>query len=114
MHQRRGAFAAAGNLVSIDFEEYPQFRSGYKIYKGCNPACSLVSQGLLAPYGSISYWGHLDKRSQHFVVAESYSQNPRLDIYNYSTTTSWRLLYSITNGVGSSVSGAAFNPRSKE
>ena len=53
----------AGNLVSIS-----AFDSEVYVYKGCNPACTLVG-GPFALHNQ-SIFGHLDQKSKHFAAAD--------------------------------------------
>ena len=93
----------AGNLVSVSL--YSLY-----VYKGCNPACTLVG-GPFSLHGE-SGQAHLDKNSQHLVVDDA--GNNTIDVYAYSPT-SLTYLYSFNNGFqGQFTSGAAFNPRSKQ
>jgi hypothetical protein len=96
----------AGNLVAVS-----AFDAKLSVYKGCNPACTLVG-GPFALKGD-SVWGHLDQRSKHFAAAD-YSLNS-VDVYAYAST-SLTLEYSISLGFSPSnvVGGVAYQPRSKE
>jgi hypothetical protein len=96
----------AGNLVSIS-----AFNAEMYVYKGCNPACTLV--GGPFPMLNSSLYGHLDKYSKNFVAGDfAFGQ---VDVYKY-TPTSLTYSYSFNNGLvgGYIVEGAAFNPRSDE
>jgi hypothetical protein len=97
----------AGNLVSLD-----AFNARLYVYKGCNPTCSVVG-GPFSLYGE-SVFGHLDKKSKHFIAADfEYGQE---DVYSYAPTN-LTYQYSFNNGLtvsGAPVESAAFNPRSKE
>ncbi len=53
----------AGNLVSIS-----AFDSEVYVYKGCNPACTLVGGPFLLKNESI--FGHLDQKSKHFAASD--------------------------------------------
>ncbi|HVN68238.1 MAG TPA: hypothetical protein VMU38_01095 [Candidatus Binatia bacterium] len=96
----------AGNLVSID-----AFTPALRVYKGCNPTCTLVG-GPFALNGD-SVYGHLNKKSTEFVAGDY--ANGELDVYKYKPT-GLTYQFSITSGFNASddVEGAAFNPRSKE
>jgi hypothetical protein len=83
------------------------------VYKGCNPACTLVG-GPFALQG-ISVGAGLNKAGNELAVGDL--SNEAVDIYAY-TPTSLTYLYSINNGLTgfseSSVSGAAFSPASEQ
>ncbi len=94
-----------GNLVSIDQGQ------GFWVYKGCNPTCKVV--GGPFPYEGGTTYGHLNEDSTALVAADwQYSQ---ADVYAYSPTKI-TYKYSFNNGLSShyGVSGAAYNPRSKQ
>jgi hypothetical protein len=94
----------AGNLVSID-----AFTPAVRVYKGCNPACTLVG-GPFSLFGD-AIFGHLNKKSTAFATGDF--ANGEIDVYNYSpTSVTYR--YSFNNGLSGQVEGAAYNPRSKE
>jgi hypothetical protein len=96
----------AGNLVSIS-----AFDSELYVYKGCNPACTIVG----GPFSlhDEAVFGHLDKKSKHFISGDF--ALGEADIYRYNPTNV-TYSYSFNNGLTSSdvVEGVAFNPRSKE
>jgi hypothetical protein len=95
-------FDRGGNLVSIS-----AFDAKMYVYKGCNPACTLVG-GPFTLNGNTAF-GDLNKRSTAFVGADF--QYGEADVYKYKPT---RLTYeySFDNGLDASdgVEGAAFNP----
>ncbi len=94
-----------GNIVSIS-----AFDSKLYVYKGCNPACTLVG-GPFALQGQ-SLFGHLNAQSMIFAAADF--QYGQIDVYHYSASgiTYW---YSFNNGLDPSllVEGVAVAPRSK-
>jgi hypothetical protein len=95
-----------GNIVSIS-----AFDSKLYVYKGCNPACTLVG----GPYSlqGQSLFGHLNSQSMIFAAADF--QNGQIDVYHYAVSgvTYW---YSFNNGLDPSqlVEGVAVAPRSKK
>lgn len=95
---------SAGNLVAIESGTYSHLR----VYKGCNPACTLVA-GPFSLRGIVLY-GHLDQKSKHFVAANSRLE--QLDFYKYSPR-GLTYLYSVNHDIFN-LQGAAFNPRSRE
>lgn len=94
-----------GNLGSID-------QSGkLNVYRGCNPACKLVSTSTL--HGS-PFYGGLDAKGTHFAVAD-YATNS-VDVYSYSPTKGAKYSYSFNNGFEGTdtVFGAHFAPMNKK
>jgi hypothetical protein len=98
----------AGNLVSISSLEEEIY-----VYKGCNPACTVVGGPFPMPNGYVGLYGHLDKKSKQFAVSDF--ATGAIDVYNYSPTNI-TYYYSFNNGLCAScmVEGVAFNPRSEE
>lgn len=94
-----------GNLVSIDQDQ------GFWVYKGCNPKCKVI--GGPFPFEGSTTYGHLNEDSTALVAADW--QYGQADVYAYSPTKI-TYKYSFNNGLSShyGVSGAAYNPRSKE
>jgi len=95
-----------GNLLSIDLRN-----QGLYVYHGCNPTCKLV--GGLFPFKGFTTYGHLNNASTAFVGADS--QYGQADVYAYSPTAlTYR--YSFNSGLSqqNGVTGAAYDPRSKE
>jgi hypothetical protein len=79
-----------GNLGSIDL-------SGYLyVYKGCNPACTLLSKSVLQ---GESIFGGLDKKGTSFVAGDF--ANNDVDIYSYSATKGLTYSYSFNNSLQS-------------
>ncbi len=99
----------SGNIVSVDLGVSGS--SSLWVYRGCNPACSLV--GGPFPLLGQSVFGHLNKQSMAFVAGDV--EFGQLDVYDYSPT-SLTYSYSINNGFAPSedVEGAAYNPRSQQ
>jgi hypothetical protein len=95
-----------GNIVAID-----AFTPAVRIYKGCNPTCTLVA-GPFTLHGD-SVFGHLNKKSTEFIAGDY--ANGEIDVYKYSTK-GLTYEYSFNNGlsVSDDVEGAAFDPRSKQ
>ena len=95
-----------GNLVALSYSDKKLY-----VYKGCNPACTLVG-GPYTLYGEATF-GHLNGSSTKFVAGDY--QYGQIDVYNYSPT-SLKLAYHFNKGLSPSalVEGAAFDPRSKE
>ena len=93
---------ADGDLVTIS-----AFTPAVYVYKGCNPACSLVS----GPFAMQGYavFGHLNNKSTRLAVAD-YEAN-RVDVYTYSPAN-LHFAYSFNNGIlGSEVpSDVAYSP----
>lgn len=92
-----------GDLVTIS-----AFTPAIYVYKGCNPACSLVG-GPFQMEG-FAVFGHLNKTSTRLAAAD-YESN-RVDIYKFSPTNV-QYDYSFNNGIyGSSVpSDVTYSPR---
>ena len=98
-----------GNLVSISCSEVSCSTPVLYVYSGCNPKCKKV--GGPFPLQGASWYGHLNEDSTRFAAADyEYGQ---VDVYKYSPTTV-TYLYSFNSGLNSDISGAAYNPRSKE
>jgi hypothetical protein len=100
-------FDRQGNLGAISAIDGALY-----VYKGCNPACTLVG-GPFALQG-ISTGAGLNKGGNELAVGDL--GNEAVDIYAY-TPTSLTYLYSINNGLNfteSSLSGAAFSPASEQ
>ena len=93
-----------GNLVSLSMDQL-------FIYKGCNPACSLVG-GPFALRGE-AFFGHLDERSLYFAACDF--ENSTIDVYRYSAK-GVKFKYSFNNGIQGTIlpTGIAYGPRSKE
>jgi hypothetical protein len=94
-----------GNLVSVDIGQ------GFWVYRGCNPNCAVV--GGPFPYEGSTDFGHLNETSTQFAAADTkYGQ---IDVYRYAPTK-MVYEYSFNKGMseGDTVTGAAYNPRSKE
>ncbi len=78
-------------------------------YSGCKPKCKKV--GGPFPLQGSSWYGHLNATSTRFAAADyEYGQ---VDVYKYNPTT-LTYLYSFNSGLNSGITGAAYNPRSKE
>lgn len=95
----------SGNFVSID--ETANGVGQIWVYKGCNPACTLV--GGPFPMNGESVYGHLNAKGNRLAIANgAYGQ---IDIYSYSPT-SIKYLYSFERGLRASyeVDGAAYDP----
>ncbi|HLY01127.1 MAG TPA: hypothetical protein VKR56_01375 [Candidatus Cybelea sp.] len=94
-----------GNLVSVDIGQ------GFWVYRGCNPNCKRVG-GPFAYEGSTTF-GHLNETSTQFAAADvKYGQ---IDVYRYAPSK-MVYEYSFNNAMSKedSVTGAAYNPGSKE
>jgi hypothetical protein len=95
-----------GNLGSIDAA------GTLWVYKGCNPACSLVSSTTL--HGA-SLFGGLDKKGKNLAIGDYGSQE--VDIYKYSpsgSTYSYTFNNGMTSGSHNDVEAAHFAPRNKK
>ncbi len=98
-----------GNLVSISCSEVSCSTPVLYVYSGCNPKCKKV--GGPFPLQGSSWYGHLNATSTRFAAADyEYGQ---VDVYKYNPTT-LTYLYSFNSGLNSGITGAAYNPRSKE
>jgi hypothetical protein len=98
---------ASGNLVSVDKAGLQVF-----VYKGCNPACTLV--GGPFPLQGESVFGAVNHQSMAFVAGDTL--NGTADVYYY-TPTSLTYWYSISNNglsVSLTVEGVAYNKSSKQ
>jgi hypothetical protein len=99
------SFDRNGNLVSVD-------KAGVQlwVYKGCNPACTLV--GGPFPLQGESVFGALNKQSMTFMAGDF--ANGQVDVYLY-TPTSLTYFYSFNNGlsVSGKIEGVAYNPAQK-
>ncbi|MFZ0030512.1 MAG: hypothetical protein WAK84_01395 [Candidatus Cybelea sp.] len=94
-----------GHMVSISSGDAKLY-----VYSGCNPTCSLVG-GPFALRGS-PFFGHLNASSTRLAVGNGATNE--VDVYSYSPTNV-RFLYSFNKGLPrGDVSGATYNPRSKE
>jgi hypothetical protein len=100
---------SAGNLVSIDSRG--NGTGQVFVYKGCNPACSLVG-GPFALHGE-AVFGHVNKMGTSFAAADI--TDGQIDIYKYAPTA-LTYMYSFNNGLSASltVTGVAYNPRSTQ
>jgi hypothetical protein len=99
-----------GNLVAISSSTSSSASAVY-VYSGCRPRCKLVG-GPFSLHGEVES-GHLDEDSSRLAAADyEYGQ---VDIYKF-TPRSVTYLYSFNNGMSTSanVTGAAYNPRSKQ
>jgi hypothetical protein len=97
----------SGNLVSID--ETANGTGQVWVYKGCNPACTVV--GGPFPLNGESTYGHLNAKGNRFAVADiAYGQ---VDIYSYSPAAV-KYLYSFSKGLRASyeVQSVVYNPSS--
>lgn len=97
----------SGNLVSID--ETANGIGQIWVYRGCNPACTLV--GGPFPMNGESVYGHLNAKGNRLAVADiAYGQ---VDIYSYSPTAV-KYRYSFDKGLRASyeVQGIAYDPSS--
>ena len=97
----------SGNLVSID--ETANGVGQVWVYKGCNPACTLV--GGPFPLNGESVYGHLNAKGDRLAVADvAYGQ---VDSYSY-LPTAVKYLYSFSKGMRASyeVQGVVYNPSS--
>ena len=98
-----------GNLVSISCSEISCSTPVLYVYSGCNPKCKKV--GGPFPLQGSSWYGHLSATSTRFAAADyEYGQ---VDVYKYSPTA-LTYLYSFNTDLNSGITGAAYNPRSKE
>jgi hypothetical protein len=98
-----------GNLVSISCSEVSCSTPVMNVYSGCNPKCKKI--GGPFPLQGASWYGHLNATSTRFAAADyEYGQ---VDVYRYSPTT-LTYLYSFNSGLNSGITGAAYNPRSRE
>jgi|HubBroStandDraft_5_1064220.scaffolds.fasta_scaffold04929_2 hypothetical protein len=97
---------AKGNIVSVDASAAELW-----IYRGCNPACTVVGGPFALNSKSRTTYGHLNSAGTEF-IAGNYVYSGGLDIYKYSTKG---LTYerSITNGLMGSTA-AAFDLGSRE
>jgi hypothetical protein len=95
-----------GNLVSLSY-----YDKNLYVYKGCNPACTLVG-GPFAMRGEATF-GHLNSNSTKLVTGDY--QYGEIDVYNYSPTA-LKFAYRFNKGFSPSelVEGAAYDPRSAE
>lgn len=94
-----------GNLGSIDLT------GTLYVYRGCNPACTLVSS---SPLRGESLFGGLDARGKHFVVGDD--SNTEVDVYSYSPSGGAKYQYSFNNGLylSNSLEAAHFDPDNKK
>jgi hypothetical protein len=92
----------SGNIVSIDFKN-----SRLYVYKGCNPACTIVG-GPFTLHGE-SIYGHLDKAGKTYATVEHAAG--QVDIYSYKPK-GLTYLYSFSNGLNDSLDyeGVAYAP----
>jgi hypothetical protein len=100
----------SGNIVALDSNlGGKQPSSVLYVYKGCNPACTLVGGPLPLHSSQGEVYGHLDKAGNTLATADYVT--PEIDIYRY-TPTAVTYLYSITNGMSScgDCMGAAYAP----
>lgn len=99
-----------GNLVSVDTGNTGG-GTGFWVYKGCKPACTLLGGKFYAEGGT--EFGHLNADSTQYAGADY--QYGQVDVYKYSPTK-MTYEYSFNNGmsVNDEVIGAAFVPRSRE
>jgi hypothetical protein len=95
-----------GNLVSLSYSDKKLY-----VYKGCNPACTLVG-GPFAIRGEATF-GHLNATSTKLVTGDY--QYGEIDVYNYAPTK-LKFAYRFNKGFSPSelVEGAAYDPRSSE
>ncbi len=94
-----------GNLVSVSI-----YDANLWVYKGCNPRCATI--GGPFPMRGLPVFGHLNKRSTLFAVANN--ENVTVDIYSYGPKN-LTYLYSFPGASESGdIGGVAYNPRSKE
>ncbi len=95
-----------GDIVAVD-----AFVPQLWIYRGCNPACTVVAGPF--PLHGDTVFGHLNRAGTEWVGADY--ENGMLDVYKYSTS-SLIYEYSISKGlsVSDDVEGAAFSPASRE
>jgi hypothetical protein len=93
---------SAGNIVAI-----AAFSAQLWIYKGCNPACTVVG-GPYSLHGD-SLYGHLNETSTALVAGDY--QYGEVDVYKYATS-GVTYQYSFNNGLSASdyVGAAAYNP----
>lgn len=98
-----------GNLVSISCSEISCSTPVLYVYSGCNPKCKKV--GGPFPLQGASWYGHLNATNTRFAAADY--QYGQVDVYKYSPRT-LTYLYSFNSGLSSAITGAAYNPRSKE
>jgi hypothetical protein len=93
-----------GNLISIDISD-----SVLWVYKGCNPACTLLG-GPFTLEGNSAYGG-LNARGDRLALGDY--ENSQVDIYAYRSTK-LTYLYSISSDLfpSDTVEGAAFSPSS--
>jgi hypothetical protein len=92
----------SGNIVSIDFKNTLVY-----VYKGCNPACTVVG-GPFTLHGE-SIFGHLDRGGNAYATVEHAAG--QVDIYSY-TPTALTYQYSFNNGLNTSQDfvGIAYAP----
>ena len=101
-----------GNLVTTSlFGPSYSVPSVVYVYKGCNPACTLISSSNLA---GESIGGHLDKRSSRYVTVDLESAD--VEVYRYRSS-GLRLKYSFTGGIPCATDQcitAAYSPSSSK
>lgn len=97
-------FDKHGNLIALDTNSNALY-----VYKGCNPACTLVGGPLPLHGTGGEYYGHLDKAGDTLATMDFFV--PQVKIYHY-TPTSLTYLYSFNNGLSScgDCTGAAYGP----
>jgi hypothetical protein len=98
-----------GNIVSIESGQGTNTHGSLYVYKGCNPACTVVG-GPLALHGDAGeFYGHLDKGGNTFATMDFFV--PQVNIYSY-TPTALTYLYSFNNGMSAcgDCTGAAYAP----
>ncbi|HEY2476133.1 MAG TPA: hypothetical protein VGI19_15200 [Candidatus Cybelea sp.] len=100
----------SGNIVALDSNlSGKQPNSLLYVYKGCNPACTLVGGPFSLHSSEGEFYGHVDKAGSTLATVDFFT--PEVDIYHY-TPTKVTYLYSITNGMSScgDCTGAAYAP----